>query len=118
LPLEFRGASGALDTEHHHRNLPTRGPHIKTHDLPRDVLPQSMAKLTDEQRRALQLLARSPNGCTEALMMAHGFDVSMLAKLVLDGLAVAVDHSTTAGRRRMKVTWLRITNAGRKAIPG
>jgi hypothetical protein len=80
----------------------------------RDVLPQSMPKLTDEQRRALQLLARSPNGCTEALMMARG----LLSALVLNGLAVAVDHSTMAGRRRMKVTWLRITNAGRKAIPG
>jgi hypothetical protein len=75
-----------------------------------------MPTLTDEQRRALQLLARSPNGCTEALMMAHGFESAMLGKLVLDGLAVAVDHSTMAGRRRMKVTWLRITDAGRKAI--
>jgi hypothetical protein len=34
-----------------------------------------MAKLTDEQRRALQLLARSPNGCTEALILAHGFEL-------------------------------------------
>jgi hypothetical protein len=77
-----------------------------------------MAKLSDEQRRALRLLARSPNGCTEALMMAHGFELAMLAKLVIDGLAVAVDHSTMAGRRRMKVTWLRIAAAGRKAIAG
>jgi hypothetical protein len=80
----------------------------------RDVLPQSMAKLTDEQRRALRLLGRS----TEALMMAHGFELVMLAKLVIDGLVVAVDHSTMAGRRRMKVTWLRITAAGRKTIAG
>jgi hypothetical protein len=75
-----------------------------------------MAKLSKEKRRALQLLARSPNGCTEALMMAHGFELVMLAKLVIDGLAVAVDHSTMAGRRRMKVVWLQITPAGRKAI--
>jgi hypothetical protein len=75
-----------------------------------------MATLTDEQRRALRLLARSPNGCTEALMMAYGFELKMLEKLVIGGLAVAVDHSTMTGRRRMKVTWLRITNAGRKAI--
>jgi hypothetical protein len=40
LPLELRGASGALDKEHEHHNLPTRGSHIKTHDLSRDVLPQ------------------------------------------------------------------------------
>jgi hypothetical protein len=51
-------------------------------------------------------------------MMAHGFELVMLAKLVIDGLAVAVDHSTMAGRRRMKVTRLRITAAGRKAIAG
>jgi phage portal protein BeeE len=75
-----------------------------------------MATLTDEQRRALRLLARSPNGSTEALMLAHGFESAMLSDLVLNGLAVAVDHSTMAGRRRMKVTWLRITAAGRQAI--
>jgi hypothetical protein len=90
-----------------------RGSQIKTDNLSRDVPPHLMATLTDEQRRALQLLARSPSGCTEALLMAHGFEVAMLSRL-----AVAVDHSTTAGRRRMKVTWLRITNAGRKAIAG
>jgi hypothetical protein len=77
-----------------------------------------MANLTQEQRRALQLLSRSPNGCTEALMMAHGFEIAMLSRLVLDGLAAAADHSAMVGRRRMKVTWLRITNAGRKAIAG
>jgi hypothetical protein len=77
---------------------------------------QRMRDLTDEQRRALQLLARSPNGCTEALMMAHGFESEILGQLVLDGLAVAVDQSTMAGRRRVKVTWLRTTEAGRQAI--
>jgi hypothetical protein len=119
LPLEFRGTSGALDTEHGHRNLPTRGSHIKTDDLSRDVLPQPMARLTDEQRRALRLLARSPNhGCTEAILLAHGFESAMQAKLVLDGLAKAEVHDTkVAGRRlKVKVTWLRITEEGRKAI--
>jgi hypothetical protein len=51
-------------------------------------------------------------------MLAHGFESAMLSDLVLNGLAVAVDHSTMAGRRRMKVTWLRITAAGRQAIAG
>jgi hypothetical protein len=77
LPLEFRGASGALDTEHSHRNLPTRGSNIKTDDLSRDVQPHPMATLTDEQRRALRLLARSPNGCTEAVMLKHGFRTAL-----------------------------------------
>jgi hypothetical protein len=46
----------------------------------------------DEQRRALQLLARSPNGSAEALMMAGGFEVALLGKLVLDGHALATPH--------------------------
>jgi hypothetical protein len=75
-----------------------------------------MSKPTDEQRRALQLLARSPNGCTEALMMAHGFEGAMLDRLVLDGLARAEEHATMAGSRAMKVVWLQITAAGRKAL--
>jgi hypothetical protein len=75
-----------------------------------------MAKLSDDQRRALRLLAGSPNGCTEAIMLAHGFEVAMLGQLVFDGLARAEDHNTMAGSRRIKVTWLQITAAGRKAI--
>jgi hypothetical protein len=75
-----------------------------------------MSKLSDEQRRALQLLARSPNGCTEALMMAHGFEGAMLGKLVVDGLALATPHHTQAGHRKMIVVWISITTAGRKAI--
>jgi hypothetical protein len=114
VPLEFRGASGALDTEHGHRNLPTRGSHIKTDDLSRDVQPHPMATLTDEQRRALRLLARSPKGCTEAILLAHGFELAMLG----DGLAKVEARDTMAGSRRMKVFWLQITAAGRKAIAG
>jgi hypothetical protein len=76
----------------------------------------AMAKLSDDQRRALRLLAGSPNGCTGALMLAHGFDGAMLGKLVLDGLARAEEHATMAGSRPMKVVWLQITEAGRKAV--
>jgi hypothetical protein len=73
-----------------------------------------MAKLTDEQHRAL--LARSPNGCTEALMMAHGFESAMLGQLVVDGLALATPHHNQAGRRQMIDVWISITTAGRRAI--
>jgi DNA-binding PadR family transcriptional regulator len=75
-----------------------------------------MVALTDEQRRALQLLAGSPNGCTEAILMAHGFHLAMLGKLAFDGFANVEARETMAGSRRMKVFWLRITEAGRKAI--
>jgi hypothetical protein len=58
------------------------------------------------------------NGCTEAIMLAHGFESAMLSKLVFDGLAKVEAHDMkVAGRRvKVKVTWLRITEAGRKAI--
>jgi hypothetical protein len=75
-----------------------------------------MAKLNDEQRRALRHLARSPNGCTEALLMAHGFELRMLDKLASEGLVKAEAHDTKAGSRRMKVVWLQISAKGRKAI--
>jgi hypothetical protein len=72
--------------------------------------------LTDEQRRALALLARSPNGCTEALMMAHGFPLAMLGDLVMGGLALATFQDTRAGRQPMLVVWMTITAEGRKVI--
>jgi hypothetical protein len=75
-----------------------------------------MRDLTDEQRRALQLLARSPNGCAEALMMAHGFESAMLTDLLSHGLARADIHNMRAGDRPMLVVWMQITAAGRKAI--
>jgi hypothetical protein len=40
----------------------------------------------------------------------------MLGKLVLNGLAKLEAHNTMAGSRRMKVMWMQITAAGRKAI--
>jgi hypothetical protein len=75
-----------------------------------------MAKLTDEQRRALRLLASIPNGCTETLMLARGFEPSLLRKLLRDGLAAAEPYNTLAGGKHVRTTLIRITDAGRKAI--
>jgi hypothetical protein len=47
---------------------------------------------TTERVLALQLLARYPNGCTEALMLGHGFTVAFLAYRRLSYLM-----ATTAG---------------------
>ena len=44
-----------------------------------------MAPLNSERQGALRLLAKAPNGCTEALMLAQGFTVSIVAALVSDG---------------------------------
>jgi hypothetical protein len=86
-------------------------------DLSRDVQTHvTMAELTNEERRALHLLASSLNGYAEAVLIAHGFELEMLGKLVLDGFAEVEPHTTMTGRQRSKVMWMRITAAGRKAI--
>jgi hypothetical protein len=106
----MQGRAPALDKEHEHRNLPIRGSHIKTGDLSRDVLPQPMMSLTPEHRRALQLLAGQPHGCTEADMLTHGFELAALGDLIFAGFALAAPRDT------LPVMWIGITEAGRKAI--
>jgi len=71
-----------------------------------------------ELNRALRMLAGSPLGCTEAIMLAHGFTVETLGRLVLDGHATATPGTVQAGRRPIKVTWLTITDVGRQALAG
>jgi DNA-binding PadR family transcriptional regulator len=47
------------------------------------------------------------------MLVAHGFAVSMLARLVVDGLVIARHE---IGGRTMDVAWVKITNAGRAAL--
>jgi hypothetical protein len=74
--------------------------------------------LNHDQRPALRLLAAAPNGATEAIMLAHGFTISLLDDLVLRGLATAEKRAMRAGRRPIKVTRLTITDTGRQALLG
>jgi hypothetical protein len=71
--------------------------------------------MSRDQRRALRLLAGSPLGATEAIMLAHGFTNAMLDTLVR-GLATAERREMRAGRQPIKVIWLTITDAGRLAL--
>jgi hypothetical protein len=51
------------------------------------------------RRRALELLASCPDGCTEAIMLAHGFSVEQMVDLVRAGLATAkAERVVAAGR--------------------
>ena len=68
-----------------------------------------MPAATTERVRALGLLARSPNGCTEALILAHGFTIPFLAVLVSDRLVTA--ELSTAHDVRVQITEL-----GREAL--
>jgi hypothetical protein len=72
--------------------------------------------LNRDQLRALRLLATAPNGATEAIMLAHGFGVEMLAVLGHDGLVTVEHRAMRAGRQPIRVTWLAITEAGRQAV--
>jgi hypothetical protein len=68
-----------------------------------------------EKRRAIELLARSPTGCTETLMLAHGFTAEMLGRLVIDGLASVQRGTMLAGDRQLTVKWIEITDLGHDA---
>jgi hypothetical protein len=70
----------------------------------------AMAKLSDEEQRALRLLAREP------VMLAHGFTLDQIANLVFGGLAKRDVRNITAGSRQVKVVRMEITAGGRKAI--
>jgi hypothetical protein len=74
--------------------------------------------ISRDRHRALRLLAGSPLGVTEAIMLAHGFTMEMLDALVRDGLATAEQRPMRAGRRPIKVIWLAITDIGRLALAG
>ena len=69
--------------------------------------------LKPDRRRALELLASCPEGCTEAIMLAHGFTVEQMVELVRAGLATATAERVVAGSRKMELATVRITEAGR-----
>ena len=73
-----------------------------------------------DRRRALELLAASPDGCSEALMLANGFTVEMLVKLIHTGLASAHAERVGAGGRTVEVARVRITGgtAGARRMNG
>ena len=68
--------------------------------------------LGPQQRLALQLLAETPFGATEAAMFVNGFKRRVLVRLIRAGLATTqreIKAGQTGGR-------LRITEAGRRAL--
>jgi hypothetical protein len=75
-----------------------------------------MAVLSDEELRALRLLARYPSGCTEQVMLGHGFTPDQIANLVFGGLAKRDARYMALDGGQVKVVRMEITDAGRKAI--
>ena len=75
-----------------------------------------MPKLDPGHRRALELLAEFADGCTEAILLAHGFSAELIDELIGVGFAAAKTESLPAGRRQLEITRIRITIAGRVAL--
>ena len=71
-----------------------------------------------DRRRALELLAASPEGCTEALMFANGFTAELLVELVRAGLASAHAERMVAGGKMMGAARVEISEAGWQALAG
>jgi hypothetical protein len=66
-----------------------------------------------DRRRALELLASCRDGCTEAILLAHGFTVDQIAELVRAGLATA---RVIVARRAVEIARVKITEAGRRTL--
>jgi hypothetical protein len=75
-------------------------------------------RLLAERRRPLQLLARAEHGATEQRMLVHGFTRRMVTWLVRLGLALRYRVPLRVSGRTIEVTYVRITDAGRRAIEG
>jgi hypothetical protein len=71
-----------------------------------------------KRRRALELLASCADGCTEAILVAHGFTVEQMVELIRIGHATAQTERVIADGRAVEVARLKITEAGRRALTG
>jgi hypothetical protein len=56
-----------------------------------------------DRRSALELLAGSPTGCTEALLFAYGITVETLVGLIEAGLASTQAERVRAGSKTIEV---------------
>ena len=84
-----------------------------------EVPPMTWPRLTAEQRLALAMLAGAGrNGATQVLLSAHGFDASMIAGLVSQGLATITAENVRADGKLVAVVQVRITEARRDALAG
>jgi uncharacterized metal-binding protein len=75
--------------------------------------PHRYRRPNPDRRRALELLAGSREGCTKAMMRAHGFSIDMLLELVRAGLATTKRQRAV---RQTDVARVRITEAGQRAL--
>jgi hypothetical protein len=73
---------------------------------------------THNASSALELLAASEDGVTDALLTAHGFKLDVLISIVSAESATATPERTFAGGKPVEITRVQITEAGRRALAG
>jgi hypothetical protein len=71
------------------------------------LMPRRKHRPKPDRRRTLELLAGSRDGCTEAIMLAHGFTVAQMVELINAGLATAKAERVVAGGRAIEVARVR-----------
>jgi hypothetical protein len=72
--------------------------------------------ISAEHRRALRLLAGNPLGCAEAILLAHGFKTRAAGSPRARRSRATQPGTVRATRRRIKVVWVMITDAGQQAL--
>jgi hypothetical protein len=75
-----------------------------------------MYLMTPDERRLLELLAESAEGCTDDLLTARGFKLDVLISLVSVELATAKPERTLVAGKPIERTRVQITEAGRRAL--
>jgi len=65
---------------------------------------------------ALELLAGSPDGCTERLLVANGFTIELLLELLQAGLASAHAERKIIDGKLTEIARLGITDAGLRVL--
>src|SRR4029450_887764 len=93
------------------------GPSGRTPPMPTPSHQRSRKRMPNpDRRRALELLASSPDGCTEGLMVANGFTVELLLELVRTGLASAHAERRIVDGKMTEVARVGITHTGRALV--
>jgi hypothetical protein len=70
----------------------------------------------DERRALAQLATAGRDGAAQAWMSAHGFDASMIARLVNQGMATITAEKVRIEDKLVAVAKVRITESGRAAL--
>jgi hypothetical protein len=84
---------------------------------PRDHRRHRRSTVKPDRVRALELLdGCGAEGCTKAMLRAHGFATSEIVELVRGGLATATAEHVVAGGRDHEVARVRITDEGRRVL--